>query len=86
MDEQRIEDIAWKFWLDTRGVIVLGETQDQQHVQVSLSANIEAQRWLDAIPDAQRESTRRAVVAELAEAGVRIKRLLHETAKDEHNG
>lgn len=63
-------------WLDQSGVIVLGATRELQHVRVSLSANDEAQAWLDEIPDAQREATRRAVVSELAEAGMRIKRLL----------
>lgn len=69
-------------WLDQRGVIVLGETQDQQHVCVSLAANDEAQPWLDDIPDAQRETIRRAVTSELAAAGARIKHVLVKARRD----
>jgi hypothetical protein len=63
-------------WLDQRGVIVLGETRDQQHVRLSLSTNDEAQAWLDAIPDAEREAARRVVTSELVMAGLNIKKLL----------
>jgi hypothetical protein len=63
-------------WLDQRGVIVLGETRDLQHVSVSLATNDEAQAWLDDISAAQREAARRAVTSELAMAGSRIKKLL----------
>jgi hypothetical protein len=63
-------------WLDQSGVIVLGEIRDLQHVSVSLATNDEAQAWLDDIPAAQREASRRAVTSELAMAGSRIKKLL----------
>lgn len=74
-------------WLDMRGTIVLGDTRDQQHVRLSLAANDEAQAWLDAIPDAEREAATRAVVTALSEAGMRIKTaLLVARSKEQTNG
>lgn len=63
-------------WLDQKGCIVLGERQADERVNVTLAADAAGQLWLNEIPEAQRETTRRAVISVLAEAGMRIKQIL----------